>query len=108
MSVLCYSVRLESLVRISDKAFLATCYDGRSAVIPSSQVYGEDHDVSKSNAWWISAWILSRTALQYSVKKQAWFSEDGRLLPTYSVEHHTPERHAVKESNIIKELKRHV
>lgn len=106
MKTLCYSVRLESLERISDKAFLATAFDGSTDVIPASQVYGEDYEVEKSEAWWISAWILERKNIQYSRKKQAWFDEEGRRLPSYSVERHTPERMKVKENNIIEELKK--
>ena len=36
MSTLCYSVRLERLVRISDKAFKATAFDGSSDIVPQS------------------------------------------------------------------------
>ena len=57
MKTLCYSVRLESLTRISDKAYKAVAFDGSSDVIPASQVFGQDWDVQKSDAYWISAWI---------------------------------------------------
>ena len=106
MSTLCYSVRLESLVRISDKAFRATAFDGSSDILPASQVFGMDYDVQKSDAYWISAWILSKKSIQYSTKKQAWFDENGRQLPTYAIERHTPEKRETKESNEINELKR--
>lgn len=102
---LCYSVRLESLVRISDKAYKAMAFDGSSDIIPASQVMGRDYDVQKSDAWWISAWILEKKNIQYSSKKQAWFDENGHMLPTYTIERHTPEKLAPKESNIIEELK---
>lgn len=105
MRTLCYSVRLESLVRISDKAFKATAFDGTSDIIPASQVFGRDYDVVKSDAWWISAWILGKKNIQYSGKKQAWFDENGNQLPTYTIERHTPEKLTPKESNIIEELK---
>lgn len=106
MSTLCYSVRLESLVRISDKAFKATAFDGSIDIIPASQVFGMDYDVQKSDAYWISAWILGKKSIQYSTKKQAWFDENGRQLFTYNVERHTPEKREAKESNIINDLKR--
>ena len=106
MSTLCYSVRLESLVRISDKAFKATAFDGSSDIIPASQVFGQDYEVQKSDAWWISAWILEKKSIQYSTKKQAWFDENGHQLPTYTIERHTPEKIEAKESNIIQEIKR--
>jgi hypothetical protein len=99
-------VRLESLVRISDKAFRATAFDGSTDIIPASQIKGQDHEVSKCDAYWISAWILEKKSLQYSNKKQAWFDEQGRRLPTYTVERHTPERITPTEHNKISELKR--
>lgn len=106
MKTLCYSVRLDSLVRISDKAFKATAYDGSTAIIPASQVMGEDYEVNKSDAYWISAWILERKNLQFSRKKSAWFDGIGKRLPDYTVEHHTPEYIKAKDNNIINELKK--
>jgi len=106
MRTLCYSVRLESLVRISDKAFKATAFDGSSDIIPVSQVFGMDYEVQKSDAYWISAWILEKKSIQYSSKKQAWFDEDRHMMPTYTIERHTPEKIEAKESNVINELKR--
>jgi hypothetical protein len=106
MRTLCYSVRLESLVRISDKAFKATAFDGSSDIIPASQVFGRDYEVQKSDAYWISAWILEKKSIQYSSKKQAWFDEDRHMMPTYTIERHTPEKIEAKESNVINELKR--
>ena len=106
MRTLCYSVRLESLVRISDKAFRATAFDGTSDIIPASQVFGRDYDVVKSDAHWISAGILGKKNIQYSGKNQAWCDENGNQLPTYTIERHTPEKREAKESNIINDLKR--
>lgn len=106
MKTLCYSVRLESLTRISDKAYKAVAFDGSSDVIPASQVFGQDWDVQKCDAYWISAWILSKKNLQYSSKKQAWFDENGNRLPTYTIERHIPDKIEAKESNEIDDLKR--
>ncbi len=106
MKTLCYSVRLESLVRINDKAFKATAFDGSSDIIPASQVFGRDYEVQKSDAYWISAWILEKKSIQYSSKKQAWFDENGHQPPAYTIERHTPEKREAKESNIIQEIKR--
>ena len=106
MKTLCYSVRLERLTPISPKAYKATAFDGSTDIIPASQVMGRDYDVQKCDAWWISAWILEKKSLQYSSKKQAWFDENGTMLPTYTVERHTPEKREAKESNVINELKR--
>ena len=106
MKTLCYSVRLESLTRISDKAYKATAFDGSSDIIPASQVFGQDWDVQKSDAYWISAWILEKKSIQYSAKKQAWFDENGKMLPTYTIERHTPDKVEAKQSNEIDDLKR--
>lgn len=106
MRILCYSVRLESLTRISDKAYKAVAFDGSSDVIPASQVFGQDWDVQKSDAYWISAWILEKKSIQYSAKKQAWFDENGKMLPTYTIERHTPDKVEAKQSNEIDDLKR--
>jgi hypothetical protein len=105
MKTKCYSVRLESLVSISDKAFRATDFNGNSDIIPASQVIAMDWDVSKSEAYWISAWILEKKSITYSTKKEAWFNENGDMLPTYTVEHHKPERRK-PINNEIKELQK--
>ena len=69
MKVLCYSVRLQSLTDISEKAVRATTFDGSEAIIPKSQVFGQDYEVNKSEAYFISAWILEKKDLQYSRQK---------------------------------------
>jgi len=93
MKDLCYSVRLQSLTSISDKCCKAVGFNGSEALIPKQFVYEQDWDVSKSEAWWISTWILERKNIQYSSKKQAWFDrETGRQLPTYTFEKHVPEK----------------
>lgn len=103
---LCYSVRLESLVRISPKAFKATAFDGSSDIIPASQVFGPDFEVQKSDAYWIAAWLLEKKDLQYSAKKQAWFDEAGHRLPDYHIERYEPAKVDAVSSNEIKELKK--
>lgn len=107
MRVKCYSVRLESLVSISDKAFRAICFDGTKDIIPKGQVFGRDWDVMKSGAWWISEWILEKKNLQYSCKKSAFFdSNTGKMLPTVIVEKHNPERMEAVKENIIDDLRK--
>lgn len=102
----CVSVRLESLFSISEKAYKAVAFDGSEAIIPKSQVFGRDYDVIKSEAWWISAWILERKELQYSDKKRAWFDNESReRLPDIIVEKHRPKRVEPKDSNEIEELR---
>ena len=84
MKTKCYSVRLKSLDLISDKAYKAVAFDGSSDIIPASQVFCPDLEVGKSDAWWISAWILEKKSIQYSTKKSAWFDKDGTRLETSS------------------------
>lgn len=107
MKTKCYSVRLESFKRISDKCYKAVAFDGSEAMIPASQFYGEDYEVGKSNAYWITAWILDKKELQYSHKKEAWFdSETRRMLPKTIIDKHVPEREHAVISNEIEELKK--
>ena len=107
MKVLCYSVRLSSLTSISEKAYKAVAFDGSEAIIPKSQVLGRDYDVSKSEAYWISEWILKQKSLQYSCKKQAYFDTVTRKeVPHYVVTKHTPAIKEAIDNNTIKELKR--
>ena len=106
MKTNCYSVRLVSLVSISNKAYRAIAFDGSEAIIPKSQVFGSDYGVQKSNAYWIGAWILGKKSLQYSTKKEAWFdSETGKMMPTYKIEKHIPEKKEKLMSNEIEDLK---
>ena len=106
MRVKCYSVRLESLDRISDKAFRAIAFDGSSDIIPASQVFGQDYEVQKSEAYWISAWILEKKNLQYSAEKSAWFDKDtGHKLPNFAVEKHHPDHVQPVDDNTIADLK---
>ncbi len=91
MKTHCYSVRLESLISISDKCFLAKAFDGSEALIPKSMVFGQDSSVNKSEAYWISSWILKQKSIQYSTKKEAWFNENGKQLPNYNMKVNVPE-----------------
>lgn len=70
---LCNSVRLESLYSISEKAYKAVSFDGSEDIIPKSCVFGQDYEVTKSDAYWIAAWILPKKNIQWSNKKQKWF-----------------------------------
>lgn len=107
MKSLCYSVRLSSLTAISDKCYLATAFDGSEALIPKSQVFGQDYNVQKSEAYWISEWILKQKSLQYSSKKQAFFDTVTRKeVPHYVVVKHTPQPKEAIDNNTINELKR--
>lgn len=93
MKTKCYSVRLQSLVSISDKALKATAFDGSEAVLPKSQVFGPDFEVSKSDAYWVAAWILEKKDLQYSGKKIGWFDPETHKVNPHveiTIEKHVP------------------
>lgn len=104
--VKCYSVRLESLISISEKAYKATAFDGTTAIIPKSQVFGQDYDVQKSDAYWISSWILGQKELQYSSKKESWFEKELSHASSEGVEieRHVPEEKEAVEVEPIAEL----
>ena len=106
MKTLCYSVRLKDMRRISDKAYKAVAFDGSEAIIPASQVFGIDFGVEKSDAWWISAWILERKELQYSERKQAYFDEHGKMTPVTIVEKHIAPKKEIQGLNEVKDLLR--
>jgi|GEM_PF-1136309 len=74
MKIKCYSVRLKSLISISDKAYKATAFDGSEDIIPKSQVLGIDYDSQKSDAYYISEWILEKKSIQFSRKKERIFN----------------------------------
>ena len=84
------SVRLQALVSISDKCYKAVAFDGSEALIPKSQVFGQDYDVFKSDAYWISEWILSKVNIQHSDKKWTIFTKDGRNIGQIEFSHHIP------------------
>lgn len=100
------SVRLESLVSISDKCYKATAFDGSEALIPKSQVFGQDWDVTKSEAYWISEWILDRVSIQHSRKKWTIFSKDGRNIGQIEFTHHVPQKLDKSKINHNKNLER--
>lgn len=102
----CFSVRLETLVSISDKAYKARSYDGSEDILPKSCVFGKDHEVKKSDAYWVAAWILTKKNIQYSTKKEAWFDEKGKRLPEYSSIRHKPNQMNPVSDNGVKELER--
>lgn len=100
-------MRLESLVSISDKAFKAIAFDGSEAIIPKSQVFGQDYDVQKSEAYWIAAWILEKKDLQYSHKKPAWYNiSTGQIEYDIKIEKHIPIKLKYQNVKPLKSLKR--
>jgi hypothetical protein len=109
MKVRCYSVRLKSLTDISLKCLKGEDWQGNTALIPKSQFYGQDYNVIKSDAYWVSAWLVEKEdfGLMVSMKKQATFdSVTGKEVPTWTIEKHEPIKIEPLENNTIKELKR--
>lgn len=113
MRVRCFSVRLKSLTQISDKCYKAEDWQGNEDLIPSSQVFGQDYEVRKSEAYWISAWILEKKEIEYSTKKTAWlkdeFSKPQIIKKEYDdiiIERHIPKKIDFTELKPNKELLR--
>jgi hypothetical protein len=107
MKTKCYSVKLSSLTSISDKAYKAVAFDGSEAILQKTQIFGQDYDVQKSDAYWIAAWILEKKELQYSTKKEGWFNpEKQRVEPSFHVhvETHVPTRIEPIESKVNESL----
>ena len=62
---------------------------------------------SKSEAYWISEWILKQKSMQKSGKKEAWFdSVTRKMQPTYKIEKHIPQKKETLENNTINRLKK--
>lgn len=102
----CYSVRLKSLRSISAKAYLAEDFSGNTDVIPKSQVFGFDFSVEKSDAYWISAWILEKKSITYSRKKWTNFSKSGKNIGQVEFTHHVPKKLDKENINHDETLKR--
>lgn len=102
-------MRLKNLTQISTKCWKAEDWQGATYLIPDSQYYGRDYEVQKSDAYWISSWIIDKEdcKLMVSTKKEAWFDkETGKMLPTYIVEKYIPEKKEKLKSNTIERLKK--
>jgi len=106
MTILCYSVRLKSLsASKSGKAYLAKSFDGSEDWIPSQYIMGNDYSSSKSDSYWIAAWILEKKTIQYSRKKKVWIHKQTlKITPEYKIEKHIPskiENKVVKPDNSL-------
>lgn len=111
--MVCISVKLQALIPITDKCYKAIDFAGNEALLPKSQVVGQDYEKSDDNkdveAWWISEWILQQKNIQYSQKRKAWFdkgSQNIKIMYPIIVEHHTPEVVSFQEIQPQKDLER--
>lgn len=85
----CYSVRLKNLTQISKKCWKAEDWQGNTYLIPDSQFFGPDYDVSKSDAYWIASWIIDKEdcKLMVSTKKIGWYNPSkGKVEPNVKIE----------------------
>lgn len=103
---LCYSVRLQSLTDISEKAYSAVSFDGSEDIIPKSCVFDIDLDVEKSDAYWIAAWILPKKKIQFSNKKSAWFDENRHRMDSFNISRHHPAKIEKISNHIVEQLKK--
>lgn len=93
MKTKCYSVKLQSLVSISDKCFEAIDFNGNEDLIPKSQVFGDDDSSNKSEAYWISEWILEKKKITFSRKICAWHDSETQIMKPHieiTIEKHIP------------------
>lgn len=107
--VKCYRIRLESLVSISAKCYKATAFDGSTALVPKSVVYGTGSGEAPSQACWVAAWFMEKpdNALQHSRKHIGWFDkESGRMLPHIVVQKHVPAPKPPVQRPVPQSLKR--
>lgn len=89
------SIRLKSLIEISPKCYKAEDWQNNSALIPKSQVFCQDYEVQKSDAWWVAEWFVLKEEfkLMVSIDKRAWYNPaTGKIEPNYDTEfeHHIP------------------
>ena len=98
------SVRLKSFEPISDKCFKAIDFNGNEELIPASQFYGSDNEITKSEAVWLSEWILKQKNITFSDKKSAWII-DGKLKKV-SISVHVPKKIEPQSPNIDDSLLR--
>lgn len=107
----CYSVRLKNLTQITSKCWKAEDWEKNTYLIPDSQYFGRDYEVKKSDAYWISCFIIDKKDcfLQVSVKKIGWYNLKTKIIePPFDIEitHYTPEKINPVENNTIKDLKK--
>ena len=101
----CYLVKLKSLIRISDKAYKATAFDGTEDILPVKMVIARESSITTSEAWWVSAWILERKKIPYSKKDHKYFDiETLKEKPEVIIEKHKPKPLTPVASNEISSL----
>lgn len=82
--MICIKIKLKSLIPISNKAYKAEDFNGNTDIIPKSQIFDFDYG-SKSNAYYISEWILQQKSLTYSKDKKYWFDKKKEKVKPYII-----------------------
>jgi hypothetical protein len=82
----CYLVKLAEFNQISPKCYKAVDYSGNEALIPASQFCG----YAGQNGVYLTAWILERKNLQYSMKKPVDILDGGINGDIVTITKHTP------------------
>lgn len=103
----CILVKLSEIADISQLAIKVKDFNGNTAIIPKSQVFGYEGG-DDYEACWVSEWILKQKHITFSHKHEAWFNTSTRKLSSQSkrVTHCTPAKLDPVESNLIESLKR--
>lgn len=101
--VLCYSVKIKRIEKITHKSYKIFSFNGMVDILPASQIYGIDTE-TKGLSYWVSAWILEKKNIQYSDKKKCFFDERGNKYPFVEIKHHVPQKYSVV-NNYIAELR---
>lgn len=105
-----YSVKLESIERISPKCWKVRDVNGTEALIPDSQYL--ERDSEREDSHWFSKWILERVNLKYDhkIKKyKSFYATESSDINCYYEEKiiHVPEKlEPLTEVKIDANLKR--
>lgn len=93
MRVVCHRVRLKELISISDKCYKAVCFDGKSDLIPKSQVYEIELTSKDILEVWLPEWILHQKKLQYSpTHKREYDKGTGKQIPKVEIIKNIPQK----------------
>ena len=103
----CILVKLSEIADISPLAIKVKDFNGNTAIIPKSQVFGYEEG-NGYEACWVSEWIVKQKHITFSHKHEAWFNTGTRKLSSQqkTVTHYKPAAIAPVESNLIESLKR--
>lgn len=100
------SVELKSFTRISGKAFKAVFSNDAEYIIPASQIFAQNKEVTEKEEWFISEWILRQKQIPYKGMKAVWLHDcDRNMKEIRIVKKHIPEKIKPVKNNEIPSLK---